>query len=66
MLCTCEMYPTIDSSTLDWAARLTLIQKELAFRSPDLLCLQERRTPLHPLAPPLHPLAPPCTSCTPM
>jgi len=41
MLCTCEMYPSIDTSTLDWAARLPLIQKEIAFRSPDLLCLQE-------------------------
>ena len=74
MLCTCEMYPTIESSTLDWAARLPLIQKELAFRSPDLLCLQERR-PLAPPSPPcapcaplhlLRPLAPPCAPLRPL
>ena len=70
MLCTCEMYPSIDTSTLDWAARLPLIQKEIAFRSPDLLCLQERHTPappctpLHPLRP-LAPIAPPRTPCNP-
>ena len=58
MLCTCEMYPSIDTSTLDWAARLPLIQKEIVFRSPDLLCLQERHTPAPPCTP-LHPLAPP-------
>ena len=65
MLCTCEMYPTIDPSALDWSARLTLIQKELAFRSPDLLCLQERRPPGNPHATPVQsPCNTPRTPCT--
>ena len=41
MLCTCEMYPAVATEVLSWKNRRDLIERELAFHSPDILCLQE-------------------------
>lgn len=41
MLCTVEQFPEVNVDALDWAHRRPLIEKEIVFHSPDLLCVQE-------------------------
>ena len=41
MLCTCEQFSSIAVEHLDWSNRQPLIESEVKFHRPDILCVQE-------------------------
>lgn len=41
MLCTTDQFPGVASAILDWDQRRWLIEREVAYRLPDILCVQE-------------------------
>jgi hypothetical protein len=41
MLASCEQFPSTEPSNLAWAARRALVEKEIAYHQPTILCVQE-------------------------